>query len=628
MISLVLDHLWQSSLFLAAAGLITLALSRNSAGARFWLWFSASVKFLVPFALLTALGSRFLILILPPVSAPGVTRMEPLAQPFSNPVFVAGPAAPAVTHPGLQSLLVILWAAGFAAILLRWLVRWARMHALLRDAVDAGVTAPVAVKFASSKLEPGLVGIFKPVILLPQGIAGQLTQEELNAILAHELCHWRRRDNLLAAIHMAVEALFWFFPLVWWLGARLNAERERACDESVLAIGNDPEIYAGSILKVCRAYLQSPIACVAGVSGAGLKQRVDMIIENKLLVRLNMFKKSLLASCAAAAIVAPLSLGLLTTPPGAAVAQTADAPHPGTEAAVREQIEGWEKRQPVTGSMSAGLTALTHQQQPVIQAMIDGMGALKSLAFKGNAENGADVYLAVFAHGTLVWSIAPLAGGKISSLGISSAIPRSDSGPSPGTENALRQIIAGFAANAPAYQIMTPGTFNATRQQLKNLEEIAKELGALQTLTFKRVNPLGWDAYDAVYQNGKAVWSLQPLVDGKVAAILITNAVLNDAKPHADREASLRRYVESLEKGAPNYDEMTPELATIVRYQQEETVATVKALGALRSISFEKGLARGEDLYLVTFEHGKVEWSMGPLTDDGKVQQREYRILS
>ena len=48
---------------------------------------------------------------------------------------------------------------------------------------------------------------------------------------------------------MLVEALFWFFPLVWWLGARLNTERERACDEAVLADGNDPQMYAAGILK-------------------------------------------------------------------------------------------------------------------------------------------------------------------------------------------------------------------------------------------------------------------------------------------------------------------------------------------------------------------------------------------
>ena len=52
------NHLWQSTLFAAAAGLLTLALRKNHARARYWLWLAASLKFLVPFSLLTSLGSR------------------------------------------------------------------------------------------------------------------------------------------------------------------------------------------------------------------------------------------------------------------------------------------------------------------------------------------------------------------------------------------------------------------------------------------------------------------------------------------------------------------------------------------------------------------------------------------
>jgi bla regulator protein BlaR1 len=75
-------------------------------------------------------------------------------------------------------------------------------------------------------------------LLLPAGITDRLTPPQLKAIVAHELCHVRRRDNLATALHMGVEALFWFHPLVWWLGARLMEERERACDEEVLLMGS------------------------------------------------------------------------------------------------------------------------------------------------------------------------------------------------------------------------------------------------------------------------------------------------------------------------------------------------------------------------------------------------------
>ena len=82
----------------------------------------------------------------------------------------------------------------------------------------------------------------------------------------------RRRDNLAAAIHMVVEAIFWFHPLIWWLGARLMEERERACDEEVLRLGNPPRVYAESILKICEFSVGSPLACISGVTGADLQE--------------------------------------------------------------------------------------------------------------------------------------------------------------------------------------------------------------------------------------------------------------------------------------------------------------------------------------------------------------------
>ncbi|HEY3884210.1 MAG TPA: M56 family metallopeptidase, partial [Vicinamibacterales bacterium] len=64
-------------------------------------------------------------------------------------------------------------------------------------------------------LEPGVVGIRRPILLLPDRIAECLTPEQLDAVVVHELCHVQRRDNLTATVHMFVEAVFWFHPLVW-----------------------------------------------------------------------------------------------------------------------------------------------------------------------------------------------------------------------------------------------------------------------------------------------------------------------------------------------------------------------------------------------------------------------------
>jgi len=310
--SLVLDHLWQSSAVLAVVGLLTLFFRDNGAHVRHALWTAASLKFLLPFFVLNGLGIRLAGLLGVKVpSLPAVETLFAAGQPFSD-----GPIFRAMPMPSLPVWFMMLgaWAASIVALLLFWFWRWLRLRATVRAARTADIAAPIPVRLSPAQMEPGLVGIFRPVLLLPEGIAERLTPAELRAVIVHEACHLRRRDNLWAALHMLVEAVFWFWPPVWWLGARLLATRERACDEAVLAAGNDPQTYATSILKVCKFYVQSPLACAAGIAGANLNHRMETIMENRMIARVTALKKTLLAASAAALVLTPLAAGLLWSP--------------------------------------------------------------------------------------------------------------------------------------------------------------------------------------------------------------------------------------------------------------------------------------------------------------------------
>ena len=319
MIAALLDHLWQSTLF---AGVIALSMPlfrRQAASLRFWLWFTASMKFLFPFALLTLLGRDVLSLLSPAGTMPVFTLIRPAAVHFA--VIAAPLAATAPARIPAADLALVLWAAGLAAIALHCLSRWLDLRAILKDAAPVALAAPVPVKSAPSFLEPGLVGLWRPVILLPVGLAQHLTRAEMDAVLAHELCHLRRRDNLLTALHMLVEGLFWFHPLVWWIGQRLCEERERACDESVLSGGVRPLVYADGILKTCRFYVQSPLACASGVSGADLKLRIGAIIADEPVHALPPGKTMLLALAAGATLILPFSAGLMGSSPAIKIAR-------------------------------------------------------------------------------------------------------------------------------------------------------------------------------------------------------------------------------------------------------------------------------------------------------------------
>ena len=186
-----------------------------------------------------------------------------------------------------------------------------------------GLRRKIEIFLSRDSLEPGILGIARPVLVWPEGISDRLEDAHVEAIVAHEVWHVRRNDNLAAAVHMVVEAIFWFHPLVWWLGARMVDERERACDEEVLQLGSPPQVYAESILKICEFCLGSPLPCVSGVTGADLKKRMVHIMNDRILHNLGLARKFLLTVAAALAIAVPVTFGLFNATSGHAQSQAA-----------------------------------------------------------------------------------------------------------------------------------------------------------------------------------------------------------------------------------------------------------------------------------------------------------------
>ncbi|HLK22879.1 MAG TPA: M56 family metallopeptidase [Bryobacteraceae bacterium] len=306
------NHLWQSTVFAAALALLSLVFRRQRAKVRYALWLAASVKFLIPFAVLMSIGSQLEIRPARSIAQSAIpVAMEQITQPFV-------PAAPAKREVQPESritaVLLGIWMCGFAAVLFSWLVQWRRIRAAVRTASPLDLDIPIRAMSSKMPLEPGVFGVFRPVLLMPEGILDRLSPAQLRAILAHELCHVRRRDNLAASVHMLVEAIFWFHPLVWWVGARLVEERERACDEAVLSAAGEPEIYAEGILNVCKYYVSSPLRCVSGVTGSDLKRRIEEIMTGRMVLNLGAGKKLLLASAGALAIAAPVAVGIFNAP--------------------------------------------------------------------------------------------------------------------------------------------------------------------------------------------------------------------------------------------------------------------------------------------------------------------------
>lgn len=210
----IINHLWQSTLVVLLALLLTWVLKRNQARTRYWVWMTASAKLLVPFSLFVAIGERLRPSAAPLARSPQfASAILNLAQPFSAnlpnraPVPLAEPAMAALpSHQVslLPALFLTVWLSGSLLLLLRWLRHWWAIRAAVRSASPMPLPADVPILSSSLLLEPGVFGIFRPVLLLPDKILGRLSAPQLRSILAHEMCHVRRRDNLTAAVHMIV----------------------------------------------------------------------------------------------------------------------------------------------------------------------------------------------------------------------------------------------------------------------------------------------------------------------------------------------------------------------------------------------------------------------------------------
>ena len=333
------NHLWQSTAFALVVWALTWMLRKNHARVRYALWLGASAKFLLPLSLLIWVGNLGAGNLWPhaprqmvPIVYSTVNFVE---APFTENLPPSSALAHSPTMWERQAAIVpialgILWALGAGVVLVVWWNRWRAASAILRKTTlavegrELGILRRVELRFqkqmprnflplrlSAERMEPAVFGLFRPALVWPRQLSERLDDEQIEAILAHELMHVKRRDNLTAALHMLVEAVFWFHPLVWWMDRQMMKEREQACDQAVVAMGGDVETYAESLLQTCRFCIESRLPCVAGVTGAELKERVAGILSARVLMRMTWPKKLLLISVGIVSLAVPVVAGVI-----------------------------------------------------------------------------------------------------------------------------------------------------------------------------------------------------------------------------------------------------------------------------------------------------------------------------
>ena len=117
-------------------------------------------------------------------------------------------------------------------------------------AADLGVIAAFVFLRSPRATMPMAWGILRPAVLMPAD-ADEWPVERLRIVLLHELAHVSRRDCLTHLLAQVACAVYWFNPLAWMAARRARAERERACDDLVLAAGTRGSDYAEELLRNC-----------------------------------------------------------------------------------------------------------------------------------------------------------------------------------------------------------------------------------------------------------------------------------------------------------------------------------------------------------------------------------------
>jgi beta-lactamase regulating signal transducer with metallopeptidase domain len=337
---LIANHLWQATLFFLFVLFISASLKRAPARINYSLWLVALAKFALPSAavawLVNQAGIDFNSLFTS--SSDGAAAVMPIT-PFLSPVasspavhYTVQPTLPVTAGQGAAPVyfatiedhsywyaaLTVIWVAGCALFLCLWLKRRRALSAAIRSGKIVttgrelqtlrrvqswlGLRRRVTLVVSSEITQPGVWRAFRPVIVLPCGMTDRLDDDELEAVMMHELIHVERWDNLVGIPQRIVCCLLWFHPLVWLLDRQLLAGREQSCDDTVIRLSGDSQVYASSIKKVCRHSLGWEVSGLSSAAGSDLKKRIKRIVGADINRNTSILHRAMLCAVAAALI--------------------------------------------------------------------------------------------------------------------------------------------------------------------------------------------------------------------------------------------------------------------------------------------------------------------------------------
>ncbi|MEM7082712.1 MAG: M56 family metallopeptidase [Pseudomonadota bacterium] len=288
--------------------------------------------------------------------------------------------SPSSFDGSLMSWVCAFWLAGVAASGWRVAGDWRRLQRqtianswsipALAESFEhvrraMGIRVPVALVESAAASVPMLVGVVKPLVVIPSSALLGLSVRELELIIAHELAHFRRKDHMINYVLVSAETVLFFHPVVFVLTRTIRHERELCCDDIVISTFNERVCYAHALskLETLRQH-EAPTWRLAATDGP-LVTRIARMVTRRRHQRWGFMPAVALRLTAAAVALVALHLAHVSPDETRAAAVTmTDAPSRAVTRLEPIRLAHYPRR-PVSADAISNLTfALTAQAQP------------------------------------------------------------------------------------------------------------------------------------------------------------------------------------------------------------------------------------------------------------------------
>jgi hypothetical protein len=379
--------------------------------------------------------------------------------------------------------------------------------------------------FVAPDVGPAVVGFLHPSIVVPAWLTESPPHTQAS-VMAHEQAHLNANDPQLFTIALCLLVFMpWNLPL-WWQLRRLRHAIEVDCDARVLSGGTDAADYGETLIAVGERQ-SSYIGAVAAMaeSPSFLEQRIRIMISKPAKW---WQVTSTALGCLSLALVA---MAAQVSPPNAQLATTTAAPGVvavGTD--VLDRYTGYYKLgdaliNTVTRAGSQLSIRLTGQPAFEVTPTSQTHFVLKSEAIKAEIDfvadgNAAATALVLHQNGRdVTMPRVDAATAQQFETNLTSRIQTNT--PTPGTEAAIRKIVAWNESGTPDYASLSPPLAAAVRQQLPMTQQMFARLGHMQSIQFQGVGAQGYDSYLVKFENGSLIYRISLDAKGIVAMLAI-----------------------------------------------------------------------------------------------------------